>query len=192
MELREIISEFINLRIWSDIETVFTILGVAGVALSAVRFFYNLRLREWSGDVTVTVYPPDYDPEMDKKWTIESITMLGPHEEVCGDYTAYTNVTLFEPRGAVIKKLKLIELDTDGREVKTVEVFKNIIPETAVCFRISHGECCAPYKLRWYMKYGDYGEYYFQYNMINGHNDIEGVCCKKTVWSLVRRAIGFQ
>ena len=189
MEFREMISSFVNWPIWSGVDTVFTIVGVVSVMLSIIRFFWNLKQPDWNEDALVTVYPSDYDVESDKKFVIYSETAKRDYGKD-GGYVP--GMTVFESRGVVIKKLELIELNTDEKATRIVEVFKNIEPDKCICFRIAHGECYAPYKLRWYTKYGDYGEYYFHFNLFNGNNDIGGVCSKKTVWSLIRRVIGFQ
>lgn len=172
-----------SISFWAYVETALAFWGAVGIIAAIIRYIHSIRSIEWREDVVITEH---CYPEYDVVDAVYSITMHGESDAVEENIP----ITTFTAKGTVISKLKLIELDNNGRSIRVVEVFKKISPDQAVCFRIMKQECCAYYKLRWYSTYGDVGEYYFLENRRNGINDVGGLRYRKTIFSIIRRFIG--
>lgn len=179
----ESLVEFFQGSFWNTIGNIFTAIGVLSTFFSIIRFIHNARKKRWNGNVSIKDYPADYDVEMEFRNTIYS--KVWEESDSLGIATI-----VFRPIDCVIPKLKVIQLDENGKSGCIVETFHNLTPDDAVCFRLERAECIARYKIRWYSDFGEYSEHFFQDNLRNGINTVNGAEYHTSFLSAIRKALG--
>lgn len=185
MEYLKILIKLFEESFWGTVGNIFTAVGIISSVIAVIRFAHNSRIINWQENVSIQDYPFDYDVESHEKNAIYSKLWTETPDE-------YMSTIIFKPKSTVISKLEVISLDTDGKALKKIDVFKKISPDDSVCFRIERAECIPLYKLRWYADFGEYSEHYFDENRRNGRNEVEGTCYKATFFSVIRRIFGFK
>lgn len=170
---------------WEIVGNAFTAIGIISAVLAVVRFIHECRRKRWESNVSIQDYPMNYDVELEEKNAIYS-------ELWTEQATEYMVIIVFKPVGCVIPKLKVIAINTEGKESGTIQVFQNLTPDDAVCFRLERAECIPCAKLRWYSNFGEYSEHYFSDNGRNGINAVGGTEYHATMFSVIRRVLGLQ
>ena len=173
---------FLASNLWDYVANIFTIYGIISVVFSIIRYFNNGKFEEWRGNISITDFEKDYD--------IEGLARRVIYSEILDDNSEYATTIVFSPVNCVVNKLKVIKLNSEGKEESTVEEFKKLTPETPVCFKIERAECIPKYKLRWYIEFGEYCEYQFIENRRNGINEISGSIYKKNFLSKIKKSLG--
>lgn len=175
---------FFELPIWDALENLFTCIGVFSVLWAGVQFIHNTRLKTWKSNFSITDFPGDYDVEQNELNAI--YTKLWSEED------DYLSTIVFKPVDCVIPKMKVIELNEEGKKKRNLETFRNLTPEDSVCFRLERCECIPKYKIRWYADYGEYCEHYFHENLRNGITEVAGAVYYATPLSVIRKILGLK
>ena len=181
----EEIIKFFSLSYWNVIGNIFTAIGILSTIFMIIRFFHENGLKEWKCNVSIEDYPANYDIESNFKDARCSKVWTNPPSD-------YDVIIVFQPVDCIIRKLEVIRLDTNGLKIDTLENFRNITPEEAICFRTERSECSPRYKIRWYSDYGEYAEYSFAENCRNGITRITGRTYHTTPVSFLRKAFGLR
>lgn len=162
-------------------DSILTVTGICSLILSFIRIIHNCMVKNWSHNVTIQDYDPDYDYEMKQK---------NPYYAKICRKTQYTSLIVFRPVDCIIRKMQIIRLDNEGRKKRVAKTFRNLTPETPVCFHAERAECIPRYKIRWYTDFGEYCEHILEENCRNGINDLEGAQIHTSWISFVRKALG--
>ncbi len=186
MNYIEGLNKFFSDPIWDVISNLFTFLGILGVGITIFRFIHNKRKRHWHSNIEIHDYSYNYDPEEKEYNAIYS--------KIWDDTPSEYMVTIvFKPIDCIIPKLKVMSIDeTTGKSANTIEIFTDLTPNDAVCFRLERAECIPRVKLRWYSDFGEYSEHDFSENLRNGINDVNGTEYHSTFISIIRQALGFR
>ena len=185
MDLKELILKVVLWTGWEVAGNILTVIGAISLFVALIRFVHNSRLKKWSDNVSIRDYPYNFDVEMAEHNAIYSGIWTD-------EPTEYMSTIVFKPVGCVISKLKVISLNEEGQINGTIEVYKNLTPNDAVCFRIERAECIPPFKIKWYSDFGEYSEHFFSDNMRNGINSVDGTIYHATALSTIRRVLGLK
>lgn len=144
MNYIEGLNKFFSDPIWDVISNLFTFLGILGVGITIFRFIHNKRKRHWHSNIEIHDYSYNYDPEEKEYNAIYS--------KIWDDTPSEYMVTIvFKPIDCIIPKLKVMSIDeTTGKSANTIEIFTDLTPNDAVCFRLERAECIPRVKLRWF------------------------------------------
>lgn len=179
------IVQFFSLNYWSAVGNFFTAVGILSTILAIIRFIHENHLDEWKGNISIKDYPSTYD--------IESNFKDAEYSKIwSNDPSDFNVIIVFQPVDCIIRKLKVIKLDENMKKVKTIETFKNITPDDAICFCTERAETIPRYKIRWYTDYGKYADHFFSENRRNGINDITGEKYHASFASILRKTIGLR
>lgn len=172
---------------WVILDHILTIIGLLSLIVCTIRFLRDSGRDEWRNNIRIENHPNDFDPES---------AYLDPQVSKFYTPSPYSQVIVFLPVGETIHKLKVFSHhDTQFRlyrNKRTEEVFKNITPESPVCFCVERMELFPLLSVRWYVDYGEYAEYLFVDNLRNGITEKDGVNYKKTFITKFRKAVGWK
>lgn len=171
---------------WGIIENIFTAIGIASVIITIVRFIHERCRKEWKGNISIEDYSADCNVEELYKspiyssiWTNEPLSCM--------------STIVFRPVDCAIPKVKIYILDSKGEKYKREKkVYKNLTPESPLCFRIERAERLPRVKIRWYSDYGEYAEHFFEDNCRNEIDKVIGVEYHNSLVSILRRIFGLR
>ena len=168
--------------IWSILDTILNVIALASIFLAVLRYFNNRNKKVWNADVLITDHELDYDYEQDEK--NPRFTTICPPPE-------YGVLIKFKPVNCVVRKMEIIRLDQEGKPKHVLKRFKNLTPDTPVCFKMERAEVIPRYRIKWYLDFGEYCIHDLSENLRNGNNNVEGAICQQTVLSKIRKTLGF-
>ncbi|MBR0090940.1 MAG: hypothetical protein IJP92_04515 [Lachnospiraceae bacterium] len=171
-------------------QQILAVFGGVGLVITAIRVVWILAMSnvEWSDDVSISTIV--YEGEKESLSTGECVF---PQEYKAGPQT-YAQEYMLRPSGVIIKKMKLIKTDYNGRhdrpKRKTEKVFRNISPFRPLLISVERAETLTIYSLVWKGRYGSKAEYEFFYNGRDGNYNRTGIQYKVGLSSKLRRVIG--
>ena len=168
--------------IWGKLDATLNVIAVVSIILAIIRYFNNRKKKVWNADVRITDHDLDYDYELDEKHPI--FTTICPPSE-------YGVLVKFKPVNCVVRKMEIIRLDQEGKPKHVLKQFRNITPDTPICFNMERAELIPKYRIKWYLDFGEYCVHDLRENLRNGNNDVEGAICQQNAISKIKKILGF-
>lgn len=182
----ELLNEVVNSSvwgwpIWGKLDTTLNVIAVFSIIIGIIRYFNNRNKLTWRDNVSITEHDKDYDYERFEKHPI--------YTKICIP-NKYCVMIKFKPVNCVIRKMEIILLDSGGKPKRVLEKYKNLTPDTPVCFLVERAELIPRYQIKWYSDFGEYCVHDLRENLRNGNNNVEGAVYRKTWLSRIRRILG--
>ena len=182
----ELLNEVVNSSvwgwpIWEKLDTTLNVIAVFSIIIGIIRYFNNRNKLTWRDNVSITEHDKDYDYERFEKQPIYTKICI-PNE--------YCVMIKFKPVNCVIRKMEIILLDSGGKPKRVLEKYKDLTPDTPVCFLVERAELIPRYQIKWYSDFGEYCVHDLRENLRNGNNNVEGAVYRKTWLSRIRRILG--